>query len=292
MKHKMRRRTALCTAAQPRVLNEDCEDDAASTATPTEATVTAAASFDFSSQYEWDHFYQQQQEEQNENQHRTNEAAAVAAPVVDRITEWHNSIPVTSIAALVQPSDTTCLLPGCGLSALPQAILNHNHKTTQQLQRLVLLDSSPICIKQLQTLYGHSSTVEYLCGDATKLSQLIRTTEEEKEDDDTERSTQFDLIIDKGFMDAILCGEGWDGILTTWFHEVALVLRESGVARYILISYPLPKSTQAFLREIGNEMGLDWDFDIELVNNSSSSSSSSSSTIRRRASVSVGTKIK
>ena len=289
MKHKMRRRTALCTAAQPRVLNEDCEDDAASTATPTEAPVTAAASFDFSSQYEWDHFYQQQQEEQNENQHRTNEAAAVAAPVVDRITEWHTSVPVSSIAALVQPSDMTCLLPGCGLSALPQAILNHNHKTTQQLQRLVLLDSSPICIKQLQTLYGHSSTVEYLCGDATKLSQLLRTTEE---DDDTERSTQFDLIIDKGFMDAILCGEGWDGILTTWFHEVALVLRESGAARYILISYPLPKSTQAFLREIGDEMGLDWEFDIELVNNSSSSSSSSSSTTRRRASVSVGTKIK
>lgn len=278
MKHKMRRRTALCTAAQPRVLNEDCEDDAASTATPTEAPVTAAASFDFSSQYEWDHFYKQQQEEQNEIQHRTNEAVAVAAPVVDRITEWHASIPVSSIAALVQPSDTTCLLPGCGLSALPQAILNHDsHKNnTKKLQRLVLLDSSPICIEQLQTLYGTSSTVEYLCGDATKLSQLLRTTEEGKDDGDAERSTQFDLIIDKGFMDAILCGEGWDGILTTWFHEVALVLRESGAARYILISYPLPTSIEAFLHEIGKKIGLEWEFDNKLETGALSSSASSS----------------
>jgi hypothetical protein len=101
-------------------------------------------------------------------------------------------------------------------------------------------------LNQLEEVYG--SSVEYTCGDATKLSSLW----DEK---------QFDIIVDKGLSDAILCGEGWNGPLAKLFQDAATVLRK-GTGIYLLISYKLPSSTKEFLMEVGDEVGLEWEFDL------------------------------
>ena len=91
--------TALCTAARPRSVSslskfylhnknnpiQDCEDSGGAASTAKHPQITNS---------------------KNNNK-----------------SECHMSIPLASIAALVQPSDTTCLLPRFGISALPQAIL-------------------------------------------------------------------------------------------------------------------------------------------------------------------------
>jgi hypothetical protein len=176
------------------------------------------ASFDFSSPSEWDSFYIENED----------------------TFEWHSSIALDTISSFV-PSDADCLMVGCGNSKLPAAVLS-----TCENPRIVLLDTSKTCLKQLEQVYG--SAVKYQCGDASKLADLWDT-------------PSFDIIVDKGLTDAVLCGEGWDGILERVFEDASRVLREdSGV--YLLISYKLPSSTKEFIREVGGKVGLDWKFDL------------------------------
>jgi hypothetical protein len=75
--------------------------------------------------------------------------------------------------------------------------------------------------------------MSYVCGGATKLSSVLPP------------SKLYDVIIDKGLMDAIFCGEGWNGPIES------LVRRESGKVLcpgglYLLASYRLPTSTKEF----------------------------------------------
>ena len=117
-------------------------------------------------------------------------------------------------------------------------------------------------------MYG--SNVECVCGDATELSKLNLSSKTSSghvgdrsiDDNITGQSSQdkFDIIIDKGLTDAILCGEGWNGPLKKLFREASGVLRARG--RYLLISYRLPSSTKDFLVRIGKSVGLEWEFDI------------------------------
>lgn len=193
------------------------------------------ASFDFSSPSEWDTFYQQEKE--------SNEDAI----------EWHSSIPLEKIASFV-PEGSKCLVPGCGNSKLPQVILSQVPDVS-----ITLLDSSQTCINQLKEEYG-SSIADYHCGDATKLSDLFPFPTAQNNQD------KFDIIIDKGLSDAILCGEGWNGPLERLCKEASAILKDE-TGQYLLISYRLPKSTQAFLQEVGQEVGLEWQFELPDSNN-------------------------
>eukprot|EP00980_Cylindrotheca_fusiformis_P004640 scaffold991_cov128-Cylindrotheca_fusiformis.AAC.12 len=197
---------------------------------PTKEVLTARfASFDFSSTSEWDTYYQEEGEE---------------------AIEWHSSISLETVASLIPPG-SRCLVPGCGNSKLPQVILSQVPDC-----RVALLDSSQTCIDQLREEYG-SSISDYFCGDATKLSQYYPAQDGEE---------KFDIIIDKGLSDAILCGEGWNDPLKRLFEEAATVLKED-TGLYVLISYKLPKSTQEFIREVGKDVGFEWQFELPDSNN-------------------------
>ena len=170
------------------------------------------------------------------------------------VFEWHSSVPLDKIASFVEPN-SDCLMVGCGNSRLPQVVLSNCRDVS-----IVLSDTSQTCLDQLQTIYG--SSLKYKLGDSTKLSTLF----EEK---------KFDIIIDKGLSDAILCGDGWDGPLTRLFEGASIVLNEEkGI--YLLVSYKLPPSTKNFLTEVGQRVGLNWQFDLPESND--------------RVSVSVATK--
>jgi hypothetical protein len=190
-------------------------------AATTTTIISTKASFDFSAPTEWDLFYK------NNN-----------------YTEWHSSISLERIASYIPETIAAdCLMVGCGNSRLPQTALSARPRS-----RLVLMDTSETCLEQLHQIYG--SAVGYKCGDALQMSTLFR--------DD---HALFDIIIDKGLIDALLCGDGWDGDLSRLLHEASKVLKPSS-GKYLLISYRLPSSTQDFLQEVGEAVGLKWEFDL------------------------------
>jgi SAM-dependent methyltransferase len=185
------------------------------------------SSFDFSTPQGWEHYYRTGSDDEDEEE----EDAQV-------VVEWHASVPLEAIADMV-PLEAKCLMVGTGLSHLPAAVLD------QRKASITLQDSSETCMQRLMDRYGE--TMQYAAGDATKLSDFIQG--------------DFDMVIDKGLMDAIFCGEGWDSPIEALIKESCRVLKTGGA--YLLVSYVLPTSTREFLVAAGNKVGLEWEFDGE-----------------------------
>jgi hypothetical protein len=179
--------------------------------------------FDFSSANGWEQFYSDSSvNSQNYS-----------------VVEWHSSVPLEVLADFVPLGGSTCLMVGCGTSDLPSVVYE------KRRANITLMDSSQTCVEQLSGHYG--DTMSYVCGDATRLSSVLPP------------SKLYDVIIDKGLMDAIFCGEGWNGPIDSLVKESSKVLCSGGL--YLLVSYRLPTSTKEFLTEVGTEVGLDWEFD-------------------------------
>jgi hypothetical protein len=180
--------------------------------------------FDFSSASGWERFYSESGVDSQE----------------DSVLEWHSSVPLEVLADFVPLGGSNCLMVGCGTSDLPSVV----HEKRRDMS-ITLMDSSKTCIEQLSGRYG--DTMSYVCGDATRLSSVLPP------------SKLYDIIIDKGLMDAFFCGEGWNGPIESLVKESSKVLCTGGF--YLLASYRLPTSTKEFLTEKGSEVGLDWEFD-------------------------------
>jgi SAM-dependent methyltransferase len=200
------------------------------------------SSFDFSSKLGWDQYYQK-------------------APLEDTVKEWHVSIPLETIAALCPPCRNDCdvLMIGCGTSRLLDAVLDQ-HLLQGVNTRITSLDSSATCIDQLRSRYQdhpQKDNLFYVCGDAVHLSSSLSIL-----DQTHSYSTRYDYIIDKGLMDALFCGDGWNGPVATLLSEASSLLKAGGVpGKYVLISYRLPKATKEYLLNVSVKAGLKWDFD-------------------------------
>ncbi|KAL7562513.1 hypothetical protein ACA910_008221 [Epithemia clementina (nom. ined.)] len=187
---------------------------------------------------------------------------------------------------------------GCGTSNLPHHILNRfnnkkkNNSNTPAADddidaswQIILLDSSPTCIQMLQERYRlqyQRSEISYICGDVLDMSKLLLAMQQEQHSEDEQQqheilvqeeinrpsssssssfllSSLVDCVYDKGLLDALLCGEGWNGPVASLLEQVGTVLQPGG--SYILVSYPLPSSTKQFLMEQGAQWGLgQWNF--------------------------------
>jgi Methyltransferase domain len=136
---------------------------------------------------------------------------------------------------------TRVLMIGCGTSRLPEAF-------DASLYQCTLLDAAPTCIDTLRRRYG-ADAYQYIAGDALRMRRNHTGT--------------FDYVVDKGLMDALLCGEGWSlwvGQLLDSVHNVLSQQNEEG--RYILVSYRLPSSTMAFLQNAAGSM-FEWKFQVD-----------------------------
>lgn len=169
--------------------------------------------------------------------------------------EWHSSIPLDVLATYCRDCDWDrpihnvdeafrVLMIGCGTSRLPEAVLERGPATS-----ITLLDSSATCIEELTQRYKRLESVSCICGDAVKLTNTLSL------------SQKYQVIVDKGLLDALLCGEGWNGPVATLLDEACKVLSSNGV--YLLVSYRLPVSTKEFMTNIGRQIGLTWEFDCE-----------------------------
>lgn len=182
--------------------------------------------FDFSSPEYWDNFYQSSND----------------------VCEWHSSINQTELIRRYIPEGCSCLITGCGNSRLPHLINQlHAGKT-----KITCLDSSMACLKQLKQQLQKNDNIQYICGDAIALTKTLDGCD-----------SQFDVIIDKGLTDALLCGEGWDTPLMLLLRESAQVLNSPG-GMYILVSYTLPSPTQKFIQEASGY--LRWSFGLTGTN--------------------------
>jgi hypothetical protein len=283
--------------------------------TTTAARTTAAAlrndDFDFSSVQSWNTFYEQRQQQQQQqqenveiNHQNTNTNNNDQQDTDDAVVvEWHNSVSFSTIIDYI-PTGSSCLIIGCGNSRLPKAIYDARRDEQVVATHICCLDSSPTALEQLKQQF-HSDTdtilttsdstsrtihqsqhskpsssttatttsrVSFVCDDAVELTKTL-----EQNTRDNVDVEPFDMIIDKGLMDALLCGEGWDGPVERLLTESIQILNrprsnhddsnhnhpahaDKG-GTYMLISYPLPKSTEAFLQDVTTASHtMEWSF--------------------------------
>lgn len=100
----------------------------------------------------------------------------------------------------------------------------------------------------LRKRYDHEENFDFVCGDVLALGSLF-----------AHRHGYYTSIIDKGLMDAFLCGDDWDNTIQLLMEQSSIILRGT----YVLVSYRLPSSTQAYLQEAGEKYGLGrWNFHV------------------------------
>jgi RAT1-interacting protein len=117
---------------------------------------------------------------------------------------WARLKPV--ISAIIAPCKTA-LHVGCGTSALGLGLLETG------LTQVVNIDISPVVISHMSQKYASESRLLWKVSD-------VRETKF--------RSKTFDLVIDKGTMDAFMCSDVADRIVYAMFHEISRLLKPGG----------------------------------------------------------------
>ena len=109
---------------------------------------------------------------------------------------------------------------GCGNSKLSEEMYEDGYTTISNV------DISDIVIDQMQEYYKEKiPSLKFLKAD-------IRNMKEHFED------ATFDVVIDKGTLDSILCGDSSGPNSIKALHEIYRVLKPNGV--YICVTYGLP----------------------------------------------------
>jgi hypothetical protein len=155
----------------------------------------------------------------------------------DEVYEWHSSIAPADV--LPHIPDGPILMIGCGNSRLPDYFSK---------RQVTLLDSSSTCMDILQKRYAQEEHFDYICGDVLEMGSLL-----------SHRKGYYASIIDKGLMDAFLCGDDWDNTILRLMEQSSMFLNGT----YVLVSYRLPLSTQSYLQEAGEKYGIQgWNFHV------------------------------
>mmetsp|Transcript_30983 Transcript_30983/g.68025 ORF Transcript_30983/g.68025 Transcript_30983/m.68025 type:complete len:469 (-) Transcript_30983:71-1477(-) len=112
------------------------------------------------------------------------------------------------------PADMEVLMVGCGNSKLSEELHDQGG-----YRRIVNVDISEICIDKMKRLYSETHpSLEWHAMDATKM---------------TLGDKKFDLSIDKGTIDAVVCGEDGLVMVTDMIHEMGRTLKPGGLAMII-----------------------------------------------------------
>lgn len=231
--------------------------------------------FDFSSKFGWDDFYRKGLGHEGSRSSSGAGDGDGGESMESLEYEWHGHIPHSAVVDAIEPAisvasqhysqvQTTSktkalpsiLLVCCGNSALPRIL----HDAFDTPVQVTCLDYSPVCIEMIKKMYQSSCpNMDFVVGDASDLQQVRWY------GDTAEQSTgkkHFDVVVDKGLLDALMCGEGFD--LERLMESINGVLtpREWGV--HVLICFKLSKASRRSLAEFrnNNNPSLVWDFNI------------------------------
>ena len=115
--------------------------------------------------------------------------------------------------------ESRILMLGCGNSLLSEEMYDAGFCNIDNI------DISPVVIEQMEARNHERLDMRYFVMDATDLSQF------------DDRS--FDVVLDKGTLDSLLCGDDAFINVARMTREVQRVLKPQGV--YMVISYSGPK---------------------------------------------------
>mmetsp|Transcript_7102 Transcript_7102/g.10465 ORF Transcript_7102/g.10465 Transcript_7102/m.10465 type:complete len:200 (+) Transcript_7102:57-656(+) len=122
--------------------------------------------------------------------------------------------------------ESKVLQVGCGNSELATSLANDG------IQSIVNIDFSEVVIKQMKERYGHQSKLKFKSMDVEDLEF---------------GDNSFDIIIDKGTFDTILCAEGANRKIEGMLNEIYRVLKRKG--KFIMISYAKSQQRSTFLKK-------------------------------------------
>ena len=228
----------------PRSINTECGARRRRAANPlvglqsANSDASLSDAFDFSSKTGWDQFY--------ERRSRPSDGDQLAFEPY----EWHSSLDHDVVLQHAERArGGSILFVGCGTSTMPLELYDLHEGESQ----ITCLDYSPSCIEQLAQSWGSTRpNMSFVTGDATRLESMP---------DIADSDERIDAIIDKGLIDALMCGEGWNGDVERLLASAAKQLIPNGL--YVLVSYKLSSATKDFLLDVGKKVGLEWTFDLE-----------------------------
>lgn len=218
------------------------------------------APFDFSSKQGWEEFY------------RNGQIKTSSSPSDEDVSsleyEWHSHIPHSAIIDVIAPSIEAAaksgklpsiLIVGCGNSSLPRVL----HDTFDHSVRITCLDYSQVCIDMIREMYSESCPhMDFVVGDAMKLREVINVHNNNNLNFGEEH--HYDVVIDKGLMDALMCGEGFE--VDSLQRGIDKVLTPYPWGLHILVCFPLIRGTKEILCQLGqennDEQNLFWRFDL------------------------------
>lgn len=216
------------------------------------------------------------------------QAVAVECDIVNnKEYEWHPHIPHSAIVEAIAPSVVAasqyysqgrvhssslsshkhhCQMPsilvvGSGNSALPKIL----HDAFDSIPvSVTCLDYSAICVDMIRSMYKDACpNMSFVVGDASSLQNVVW--EEDDYDDTMEKgqqpknTKQFDIIIDKGLLDALMCGDGFD--ISKQMQGINEVLTPHDWGLHVLISFELSSASKQCMNDMP---GLVWNFDIPI----------------------------
>jgi len=116
------------------------------------------------------------------------------------------------------------LMVGCGNSRMSEHMVQDGYG----VKSIINIDISPVVIDRMQKKHPE---MDWRVGDVTQLPEL--------------ETHSFDAAIDKGTLDAILCGEGSAENADKMLGELSRILKPNGV--FVLITYGQPKTRLHYL---------------------------------------------
>ncbi|KAG2436046.1 hypothetical protein HYH02_011757 [Chlamydomonas schloesseri] len=150
--------------------------------------------------------------------------------------DWYQGFGgLSAILRHVFPLDSSLLHVGVGSSRLQEEMARAGWR------HIVNVDYSKVVIKHMAELHKDLPQLEYRVADVRSMPEL------------GDRS--FDGVLDKGTLDAILCGEGSAVHATAMVMESYRVLKPGGAL--MLVTYGDPLSRLPYLNEV-----LDWDVSV------------------------------
>lgn len=139
------------------------------------------------------------------------------------------------------PESSRCLVVGGGSSEFSFSI---HDDPEAYVKDVVTIDFSPVVVKRMQTLVGDRKAVSFAVMDACEM---------------TFPDASFELVVDKGTLDSILCGEDAKDRSTAYLDHVFRVLKPFGL--FLCVSYANRDMREMyFARE-----ALDWDIEVREV---------------------------
>ncbi|KAM0922002.1 hypothetical protein ACQ4PT_006473 [Festuca glaucescens] len=142
--------------------------------------------------------------------------------------DWYQAYPaLRPILRACVPTSSRVLMLGCGNSLLSEDMVKDGYED------IVNMDISSVVIEQMKEKHMDVPQLTYMQMDVRDMSLFA--------------DGSFDCVIDKGTLDAMMCGDDAPHGASRMLAEVARITRPGGI--YMLITYGAPKERLTLLNQ-------------------------------------------